>query len=86
MIIVKLGNVVVDYVKVEEMIEDEEGHELVLLVDEAEALRVARPVGGVDAEAGQDGAAGQDPEEHNRNHQRPINEKELTSTFCRWNK
>ena len=43
-------------------------------------------LGGVDAEAGQDGTAGQDPEEHNRNHQRPINEKELTSTFCRWNK
>ena len=40
----------------EEVVQHEEGDELVLLVDEAEALRVAGPVGRVDDQPCDDGA------------------------------
>ncbi len=53
------------------MVQHEEGDELILLVDEAEALRVAGPVRRVDDQARDDGATRQDPQQGNWYQQSP---------------
>ncbi len=47
----------------EEVVQHEEGDKLVLLVDEAEALRVARPVRCVDDQPRDDGTTRQYPQQ-----------------------
>ena len=58
--------------EVQQVVNDEEGDELVVVVDQTKALRVARPVGGVDGQAGDDGAPSQDPQQRDGDHQSPA--------------